>query len=237
MKIDIHVHSAASHDCRTDINELVAAAKKAGLDGIAVCDHDCFYDGSVPEDFSVLRGCEFSTPYGHLLGVNLKSAIENAPIETLIENIHAQGGLAILAHPYEHIRYADKIDQIAPLLDGVEVYNARAARKNKAANQQALDFAKRHALSIFGGSDAHATDEVGNAYTVVPSLNRLSEGEAVCGRNSAHLCTARSQWVRLRKQNASLPLYLRWLMFAVKCLVEDSFIKQEEQYVTYCKDW
>ncbi len=237
MKIDLHVHSAASHDGCASISELVAAAKQKGLDGIAVCDHDRFYDGPLPDDFIVLRGCEFSTPYGHLLGIGLQNAVENAPIPQLIQNIHACGGIAVLAHPFEHIRYADKIDEIAPLLDGVEICNARATRKNKAANQQALDFARRHRLAIFGGSDAHTPSEVGNAYTVVPDISRLTESDTVIGRDSAHFCTAKSQWVRLRKKNASLVQYLRWLMFAVKCMAEDIFTKQEKQYVTYRKDW
>ena len=238
MKIDIHIHSAGSHDCRTAPEDLINAAKKAGLDGIAICDHDHFYDGPIPDDFILLRGCEFSTPYGHLLGINLKNAVEPAPIEQLIRQIHAQGGLAILAHPYEHLRYREQIEKIAPLLDGVEVFNARACRKNKAANRQAMAFAKRYALPIFGGSDAHTLREIGNGYTILSSIDELARGgQVVCGRNSPHFCTAQSQWVRLRKKRSSILHYMRWFLFAAKCLMEDGFIKKEKQYVTYRKDW
>lgn len=238
MKIDLHVHSGASHDSKATVEELIRAAKAHGLSGIAVCDHNVFYDGPVPEDFIVLRGCEFSTPYGHLLGIGMKEAVAARDFAELVQNIHAAGGIAILAHPFEHLKYAEKLEQIAHLLDGVEVFNARATRKNRQANEQAFAFARRHRLPIFAGSDAHTPAEVGRGYIEIASLERLKDGGiAAFGRPSAAVTTAKSQWIALKKKKAPIWKYLRWSAFAAKCLAEDILRKQERKDVDYCKDW
>ena len=77
MRIDLHTHSAVS-DGTDAPAELVAKAKQAGLDVVALTDHDT-YDGldeavaaGVEHDIEVVRGIEVSTRRGgesvHLLG-------------------------------------------------------------------------------------------------------------------------------------------------------------------------
>ena len=76
LRLDLHTHSAASPDGRMSIDELVRAAKAAGLDGVAVTDHDAVLtDPPTYDDFLVIPGCEFSTEYGHLLGLFLREPI------------------------------------------------------------------------------------------------------------------------------------------------------------------
>jgi len=230
MKLDLHVHSAASPDGVMEISEIVRIAKERGLDGVAICDHDVFYSGDTYGGY-VIRGCEYSTEYGHLLALGMENEVKAHSFETLIEGIHAAGGIAVLAHPYEHLKYKDKIEEIAHLLDGVEVYNSRAERKNKDANRMALDYARRHDLSIYGGSDAHTPAEVGNTYTV--SDNVKCGGITVHGKASPALATAKSQRAKIKKQGGSR---LRWTAFAIKCLLQDIFTRRDKDYVTYSKD-
>lgn len=238
MKFDLHIHSEASHDSRATVEEIIQSAKERGLSGIAICDHNKFYDGPLPKDFILLRGCEFSTPFGHLLGIGMKEAVEARDFEELIRKIHAAGGIAILAHPYEHSKYAEKLESIAHLLDGVEVFNARATRKNKWANDLAFEFARRHRLAIFAGSDAHTPLEVGRGYIEIASPEQLKEGGTVAhGCPSPSFATAKSQWTALRKKKAPLWKYLRWPAFAAKCIAEDFLRKQERCNVAYRKDW
>ena len=40
LKLDLHIHSERSPDGRMTLSEIVERAKAAGLDGVAVCDHD-----------------------------------------------------------------------------------------------------------------------------------------------------------------------------------------------------
>ena len=42
LTLDLHIHSAASHDGRMTLAEIAEAAKEAGLDGVAVCDEQDF---------------------------------------------------------------------------------------------------------------------------------------------------------------------------------------------------
>ncbi len=230
MKLDLHVHSAASPDGVMEISEIVKAAKARGLDGVAICDHDVFYSADTWDDY-VIRGCEYSTEYGHLLALGIEKEVKADALESLIEGIHAAGGIAVLAHPYEHLKYKDKIEGIAHLLDGVEVCNSRATRKNKNANKMALDYAHRHGLAIYGGSDAHTPAEVGNAYTVTDDIKH--GGVAVHGKASPAFATAKSQHAKIKRQGGSR---LRWTAFAIKCLLQDIFTRRDKEYVTYSKD-
>ena len=39
MRVDSHVHSHNSHDCKCQIDDMARAAAQKGLDGITVTDH------------------------------------------------------------------------------------------------------------------------------------------------------------------------------------------------------
>ena len=74
MIIDLHTHTlVGSDDSYIDIDELVERAKKSGLDGVCVTDHDWFWRQSTIErlcrelDFLILPGVEMNTEDGHLL--------------------------------------------------------------------------------------------------------------------------------------------------------------------------
>ena len=188
LKLDLHVHSAASPDGRMTIPELVAAAKAAGLDGVAVCDHDRVWEGEEKfPDFLLIPGVEWSTEYGHLLGLFVSQPMERGSFAETAERIRAQGGLAVLAHPFERSRDPGRIAPIAPLLDGVEVWNGRAERKNRAANAMARIFAENHGLRPFAGSDAHVPQELGNGAVT------LEVEEATAEAVKAALLTGRVQ--------------------------------------------
>ena len=80
MIIDIHTHTyPTSDDSRLTPGQLISEAKRIGLDGICITDHDGFWK---PEDisklsneykFTILPGCEVTTEEGHLLVYGLIS--------------------------------------------------------------------------------------------------------------------------------------------------------------------
>src|SRR5699024_1045804 len=84
---------------------------------------------------------------------------------TVIENIHDQGGLAVLSHPFDTLRqfYDRNLSAIAAAVDGVEVENSRCVRES--FNRQACAFAAHHDLPMTGGSDGHFPMEIGRAST------------------------------------------------------------------------
>ena len=74
MVIDLHSHTyPKSDDSFMAPDELVEAAKSAGLDGICLTEHDAFWSAEEIEslsrshDFLVLPGSEINTDSGHVL--------------------------------------------------------------------------------------------------------------------------------------------------------------------------
>lgn len=189
LKLDLHLHSAASADGRMTVEQIVAEARKRGLNGVAITDHNVRYVPADPADaargmeirdggFVVIAGEEFFTEYGHLVGLFMTEAIPtdadrggpvNArlPFAEAAEKLRAQGALAILAHPFERSPSEQTVEGLLPMLDAVEAFNARAAAKYPDANDRAAAFAAAHGLPVTAGSDAHLPREVGNGYTVL----------------------------------------------------------------------
>lgn len=231
LRLDLHIHSQRSPDGCMTLSGLVERAKAAGLDGAAVCDHDlALTDPPFFPDFLLIPGVEISTEYGHLLGLFIKEPVEARDLRRAAELIHSQGGLAVLAHPFEHSEDAERLTPVIPLLDGVEIWNSRAERKIRQANALAEAFAKAHGLRPFAGSDAHLPQEVGNGVTVVeaeaPTMEAvkaaLLAGQArAFGRRSRAWYTARSQLDKRRRTGAGAASYLKWGAFALKCLAQD----------------
>lgn len=99
----IELHSRHSHDGTTSIAEIARLAEVANLDFIFIADHNTL--AGKPEERRsgqplVLVGSELSTSAGHLLALFIEQEIpRDQPVETILEAIHAQGGLAIAAHP------------------------------------------------------------------------------------------------------------------------------------------
>jgi len=95
----MHVHSCYSLDSLITPEELVFYAKKRGLNGIAVTDHDRL-DGALKiaaeTDFLVIPGIEVRSSEGHVVGLNVKELVsgELSANETA-NRIHDAGGIAV----------------------------------------------------------------------------------------------------------------------------------------------
>ncbi|MDE7262241.1 MAG: PHP domain-containing protein [Oscillospiraceae bacterium] len=214
-QIDLHVHTDASLDGRSSLEAQARAAKAAGLDAIAVTDHNLCTP--VPRELAgvlLIPGCEVSTTQGHITGLFLEGPLDLDALrlgglpsgaEAVVE-IHRRGGLAILAHPYQSPSAHPEDFDFRP--DAVEAANARAAFKVSNANGKAAGLAKIWNLPAVGGSDAHSRQEVGNAFTQVEAdgLSGL-KGAILAGRctpvlrqNTSHLCKGLSQFTQARRK-------------------------------------
>jgi predicted metal-dependent phosphoesterase TrpH len=190
FRIDPHVHSFFSGDGSSSPEALIASAKRRGLHGFALTDHNtcdgCRYlrdqgwireDGEAVDGFLVIPGVEVSTAEGHLLclGVWLPNGLKGTPASEVIPMVHAQGGVAIPAHPYDRTRAGIResaLDQLT--VDGLEIFNAATALQKH--NQSALEYAQRRGLPMTAGSDAHHCGAIGQSYTVFPA-ERLCSSE------------------------------------------------------------
>lgn len=247
IKLDLHVHSERSLDGCMHLDDIVSQARTCGLQGIAVCDHDLTLE-HVPQydDFVVIPGIEVSTERGHLLGLFVSQPIQAKQFDKAVDAIHACGGLAVMAHPFERSRDAGRLDDVMYLMDGIEVWNGRADRKNKQANAMALALAKQWNKPVTAGSDAHVLEEIGNG-AVVLTVDALTETAIkhallcnalrVEGRRGRSVCVAKSQLTKRKKTHASAPAYMKWALFAAKCWIEDRITGEIEEYVIDCKGW
>ena len=187
-RVDLHVHTNATEGAPSTLDELVRAARRAGLDAIAVTDRD--YCSPVPIQLRgvlLIPGCEVTTLGGQILGVFLERPLDlvrlrRAGLPTADEavmEIHRCGGLAILAHPFAAEDANPALFPIRP--DAVETFSARAALQCSDANQQAALWAAEHQRPKVGSSNAHSAQELGNGYTEIacPRLTRAALKDAV----------------------------------------------------------
>ena len=187
MKFDLHIHSKYSYDSFLSPKRIIKVAKRKGLHGVAITDHNTIKGGiealkiDEDEDFQVIVGAEIRTEYGDIIGLFLEDGITTNKFEEVIEKIKSQGGLSVLAHPYRQYKFPE---EIVDKVDLVEVFNARS---RKADNERAYELAKKFKKPQTAGSDAHLGFEIGRGITIVNSEVRegLREGNTTIeGKNS-----------------------------------------------------
>ncbi|HJK05035.1 MAG TPA: CehA/McbA family metallohydrolase, partial [Methanocorpusculum sp.] len=111
LKCDLHVHTNASRDGESSVEDVLAAAVKAGLDAIAITDHDttegslCALAAQNP-GVLIIPGIEVSTRQGHLLVLGTTKVL--APKQDVLETIaeaKALGAVTIVPHPFHRWRH------------------------------------------------------------------------------------------------------------------------------------
>lgn len=171
VKIDLHVHTCYSYDGLITPEELVFYARKHGLDGVAITDHNRI-DGALKiakeTSFLVIPSIEISSLKGHIVGLNLKEPVpKNLDVEETIDRIHKLGGLAVACHPRALLKSSLK-GSVSQKFDAVEVINA-SAFPFKPSVKKSQKIALSLGLAQVAGSDAHYAPEIGSAYTLVKS--------------------------------------------------------------------
>jgi hypothetical protein len=99
----LHIHTHYSPDCNGLVPDIVAAARRNGLQWIIITDHNSReahpYAGW-NEGVFVVVGNEITPPYNHLLALDVEQVIdpEQSP-QAIFDELYQQGGLGIIAHP------------------------------------------------------------------------------------------------------------------------------------------
>jgi len=142
------------------------------------------------KDFVVIVGMEVATEIGDILGLFLQSPLKSRWCEDCVYEIHEQGGIATLPHPYRH--HSRLPFELVETFDGVEVWNARDPEDVSHRVRQQL--AKPYSLAELGGSDAHWSREIGRARTIAicPDLSEEHVMAAIKARRTVALRCARS---------------------------------------------
>ncbi len=177
---DLHVHTRHS-DGDDSVADVLAWAGRIGLDVIAITDHDTIEGALIAAELSRVRsgpevivGEEVSSLDGHILGLFLTRFVPpDMSAEDTVDAIHAQGGLAIAAHPYWRTSSRDYKnrrfglgDRIAQLpFDAIEVINGGFTPSMIGANRRASWVAEALGRPRVGGSDAHVKHALGWGHT------------------------------------------------------------------------
>jgi predicted metal-dependent phosphoesterase TrpH len=192
---DVHMHTNYS-DGTGSVEEVLHFAQHATpLDVIAITDHDTIEGALRARDlaasgkyrFQVIVGEEISTREGHMLALFLqKSVPPDLSIERSIELVHEQGGLAVIAHPFNRVfRHSVQRSVMNRLLrqpelhpDGIETLNGSFAGIGSSRIAMALARSVYHWAET-GGSDAHTTTAIGCARTLFPGRTAQDLRQAI----------------------------------------------------------
>lgn len=183
-RADMHIHSIASDGTASASEILEYVESRTDLDVIAIADHERIEAAVECQRLARERGSrlgvvvaeEVTTRSGHLLGLFLQARVErNQRLEITVAEIHEQGGLAIVPHPFSAFTLGMRKHAIVrvhhsldPLVywDALEGYNpSTAGRYGRLAT---LRLAAELGLPIVGNSDAHTLDTIGDGRTHFP---------------------------------------------------------------------
>ena len=186
LEADLHVHPFPGDGVLT-IGALRREAERRGLDVIAITAHNnrVALDLSsavveAPGEVIVLPGQEVTAPGFHLVAVGIDRLIDwRLSVAEAIAAIHAQGGVAIAAHPVR-FSWRDRDPATLAALDGAEL--AHPGRRTQApADDEYLEFFEtlrkvNPSAAPIGSSDYHTAAPLGLCRTYLLVDERSASG-------------------------------------------------------------
>ncbi len=187
--VDMHVHTVrGAADSSLTPDQLIEEARRMGLSGVNISEHDRVWEPHLLEEFRqrsglfVSRGMEVSTDMGHMIAIGLSGYVPGirraAELRKVLDDL---GGFMIVAHPFRHFfdpihfrrdgrppfemtpeEAAEKMP-VFSIVDEIEVANGGSTPRE---NQFALMVARALGKRGTGASDCHSTNGVGYYVTV-----------------------------------------------------------------------
>ena len=204
MRIDLHCHSVASHDCLIPLEDFPERCLEAGIKVQAITDHDQLWGGlelqnivaqsPYADTFTVIAGEEVMTQEGEIIGLFLQERItpKQTP-EATIAAIREQGGLVLLPHGFDpkkrHRLKPAALQRVYQDIDIIEIFNARVS--NPKYNEAARAFAQEHHLAMSAGTDAHTLKDIGAAYVETPTRAINTPEDLIAALQAGHV---EGQW-------------------------------------------
>ena len=190
MKFELHCHTCYSKGTKLPwegINspeEIFREAKRKGLHGVAVTDHNTIKawkkskEAEKKHGILFIPGIEINTKQGHLIGLGLNEFIpKGLNLDETIEKIHEQGGICVAPHPFDIKNEGIGMDFVK--CDAAEVFNS--LNLDRFSNVLAKRKVKKYGIPMVCGSDAHTKEMVGscinfiNAQTVDEVLKEIKK--------------------------------------------------------------
>lgn len=176
---DLHTHTKESPDAISSIKDYIKIAKKRGLAGFAVTDHDKIYKGKTKiNGITIIPGSEITLKdSSHLLAYYIKKPLPKKSLTLIeaVENIKRQGGYSSLAHPNYIIggyfkkegffklfnKKKEEIIKALEIVDGVESGNAFQHPYQRNLIKKIVEELNIKKIIHTAGSDSHSPDSLG----------------------------------------------------------------------------
>ncbi|MGH2385785.1 MAG: PHP domain-containing protein [Candidatus Limnocylindria bacterium] len=198
---DFHIHTRFSRDSILTEKRFIECALERGLTHACVTNHnnvegavavrDKVRELGVEDRLTVILGEEVSTADGEVVGLFLEKTIPRGlSANETADEIHRQGGLVSIPHPFDPFR-GSRIRQ-GPLrnlaesrkVDTIEVFNSRVTFQRH--NLEAAEFAARYEIPGIACSDSHSSFEVAMSFNALPMFETAAELRALLPQNDWH---------------------------------------------------
>ena len=193
MIIDMHIHTKPASACSDlDPAEMIEEAKKIGLDGVCLTEHDKIWHPDTVRNlrkehgFLVLGGVEITSMDGDVLVFGLEKEINGiVSVDELRRLVDEVEGVMIAAHPFRGSFLEGKdffvpgltltVEEACkkPFLKPMDTIESINGENSDVENEFAEKVCQRLNLTGTGGSDAHSRSEVGHVVTIFE--NRIED--------------------------------------------------------------
>jgi len=199
-RADLQLHSDLG-DGLASPEAILDAAERAGLDVIALTDHDDIRGAFLLRDIAsrrsspveIVPGVEITTRSGHLLALWIEEEIQMfAALAETVLRIHRVGGVAIVPHPLSYLTFSVGEGALRALaaaadplvhVDGIETRNPSYAGRVRAARSVWLNENVLHVAET-GSSDAHHANLVGTTWTEFSGQDGSALRRAIADRTT-----------------------------------------------------
>lgn len=188
LKADLHTHTKYSIEPLFGIllqlrayhgpEALIEAARKKGINALAITDHDAMYGARLGEryirknrieNFTLIKGEEITTKNGHLIGLGLENPIRShLDVQETADRIKEQGGLVIVPHAFNKLGIKKAIYSLRGV-DAIEKFNMYNPFNSLINHPPQLyeKIAKQRGVPCVVGSDAHVISDVGKVFNEI----------------------------------------------------------------------
>jgi len=198
---DFHCHTRFSRDSILREETFIRKAIERGLTHVCVTNHnnvegaiavrDKVIELGLQDQLTVILGEEVSTADGEVVGIFLTKTIPRGlSANETADEIHRQGGLVSIPHPFDPLRQSHirpgPLRNLAEVgkIDAVEVFNSRITIQGH--NVQAAEFAAQYGIPGIACSDSHSAFEIAMCFNSLPPFESAEQLKAALPQNEWH---------------------------------------------------
>lgn len=171
FRMAAHVHSSWSYDADWSLPDIAAAFRRRRYAVVLMSEHDRTFDQlrwakyqracaeASTDDILLIPGIEYedadNVVHTPVWGDDVPFLGAARPTLELLQSARAEGGVAVLAHPWRRDAISRYQPQWAPLLSAVEIWNRKY--DGLAPHRDSYRFADREGLHTFVSLDFHTS--------------------------------------------------------------------------------